>query len=190
MKICTYISAFALSTLMCCCAGSNKEATTPVKDSVSKDSVSEKFVPVENLNAECYVDKLSRTPFIRKWLDLHGNPFYTNVYRRSGNDGKEPCLVRKTIGRKRKAERSKHRNQAQRTDVPRRLHRSRLELPIRMAYSADGRQHRSSSSISDCIPLICRSLARKHLPFQNHRSAGKPKSNRHRTVRHRPPSDV
>lgn len=59
MKICTYISAFALSTLMCCCAGSNKETTKPVEEPVLKDSAFAKFVPVENLNAECYVDKLS-----------------------------------------------------------------------------------------------------------------------------------
>ncbi|MEE1260952.1 MAG: hypothetical protein U0K66_12335 [Paludibacteraceae bacterium] len=59
MKICTYISAFALSTLMCCCTGSNKETTKPVEEPVLKDSASAKFVPVENLNAECYVDKLS-----------------------------------------------------------------------------------------------------------------------------------
>ena len=46
MKICTYISAFALSTLMCCCAGSNKETTKPVEEPVLKDSASAKFVPV------------------------------------------------------------------------------------------------------------------------------------------------
>ena len=62
MKICTYISAFALSTLMCCCTGSNKEVATPVEESVDSTESSApaaEFVPVENLNAECYVDKLS-----------------------------------------------------------------------------------------------------------------------------------
>ncbi len=62
MKICTYISTFALSTLMCCCAGSNKEVATPVEESVDSTENAEpavEFVPVENLNAECYVDKLS-----------------------------------------------------------------------------------------------------------------------------------
>lgn len=60
MKICAYIFAFALSTLMCCCAGSSKEGAAPVEavDSTANSTPAE-FVPVENLNAECYVDKLS-----------------------------------------------------------------------------------------------------------------------------------
>lgn len=47
---------------MCCCAGSNKEVATPVEESVDSTENAEpavEFVPVENLNAECYVDKLS-----------------------------------------------------------------------------------------------------------------------------------
>ncbi len=59
MKICAYIFAFALSTLMCCCAGSSKEGTAPVEAVDSTNTTSAEFVPVENLNAECYVDKLS-----------------------------------------------------------------------------------------------------------------------------------
>ena len=59
MKICAYIFAFALSTLMCCCAGSSKEGAAPVETVDSTNTTSAEFVPVENLNAECYVDKLS-----------------------------------------------------------------------------------------------------------------------------------
>lgn len=61
MKICTYFSAFALSTLMCCCAGSNKEVASPAEETADSTANSEptEFVPVENLNAECYIDKLS-----------------------------------------------------------------------------------------------------------------------------------
>lgn len=62
MKIINYISAFALSTLMCCCAGTQeKNANTNAEssDSVSVSVSTGEFVPVENLNAECYVDKLS-----------------------------------------------------------------------------------------------------------------------------------
>lgn len=58
MKIFNYISAFALSTLMCCCAGSDKEVSAPKE--VSVDTVaSVAFVPVEDQITECYVDKLS-----------------------------------------------------------------------------------------------------------------------------------
>lgn len=61
MKICAYIFAFALSTLMCCCAGSNKEVANSANEAVDSttNSTPAEFVPVENLNAECYVDKLS-----------------------------------------------------------------------------------------------------------------------------------
>ncbi len=59
MKICAYIFAFALSTLMCCCAGSSKEGAAPVEAVDSTKTTPAEFVPVENLNAECYVDKLS-----------------------------------------------------------------------------------------------------------------------------------
>ena len=60
MKICAYIFAFALSTLMCCCAGSSKEVADSAKEAVdSTKTTPAEFVPVENLNAECYVDKLS-----------------------------------------------------------------------------------------------------------------------------------
>ncbi|MBQ0156820.1 MAG: hypothetical protein KBT22_09650 [Bacteroidales bacterium] len=58
MKIFNYISAFALATLMCCCAGSDKEVSAPKE--VSVDTVaSVAFVPVEDQITECYVDKLS-----------------------------------------------------------------------------------------------------------------------------------
>lgn len=58
MKIFNYISALALSTLMCCCAGSDKEVSAPKE--VSVDTVaSVAFVPVEDQITECYVDKLS-----------------------------------------------------------------------------------------------------------------------------------
>ncbi len=62
MKIFNYFSAFALSTLMCCCAGSQKEQANPedaAQDNAAEQSASTAFEPVEGLNAECYVDKLS-----------------------------------------------------------------------------------------------------------------------------------
>lgn len=60
MKICTYISSIALSALMCCCVEANKE-TAPVEEQVETKAAnpSDEFVPVENTNAECYIDKLS-----------------------------------------------------------------------------------------------------------------------------------
>lgn len=59
MKIFNYISALAFSTLMCCCAGSNKEDSVPADATVAVNVSSTAFVPVENQIAECYVDKLS-----------------------------------------------------------------------------------------------------------------------------------
>lgn len=61
MKICNYISAFALSALMCCCAGTNNEGAAPVESTTDSISVSttKEFAPTEGQNAECYIDKLS-----------------------------------------------------------------------------------------------------------------------------------
>lgn len=60
MKIFNYISAFALSSLMCCCAGSQNETSTPAPEPGDTTMVSVgDFVPVENQEVECYVDKLS-----------------------------------------------------------------------------------------------------------------------------------
>lgn len=61
MKIFNYISAFTLSALMCGCAGEQKETAAPVEESSETVTVEEKtaFVPVENQNPECYIDKLS-----------------------------------------------------------------------------------------------------------------------------------
>lgn len=62
MKIYSYISAFALSALMCGCIGSNKEGENQNEaaptESVEATSTKE-FVPVEGVNAECYEDRLS-----------------------------------------------------------------------------------------------------------------------------------
>ena len=66
MKIYGYFSAIAVSALMCCCGCSvNKgdNQTGSEQDSVSategKTITHEVFVPVEGINPECYVDKLS-----------------------------------------------------------------------------------------------------------------------------------
>lgn len=59
MKIFNYISALALSTFMCCCAGSDKGNTAPAENTAADSVAPSVFVPVEDQIAECYVDKLS-----------------------------------------------------------------------------------------------------------------------------------
>lgn len=60
MKIYNYISAFALSVLMCCCAGEKKDGVANENENAEPTvAASTEFVPVENVNAECYEDKLS-----------------------------------------------------------------------------------------------------------------------------------
>ena len=92
--------------------------------------------------------------------------------------------------RKRKGSRAGHRHQAQRSDVPMRLHSGWSGLPLRLVQSPRLGQHRRCRSVPWCLRSVRRGPPGKHLAVEDHRGPGGPDRCVHRPLWHRPPPHV